>query len=89
VVTAVGGIIAIINGRWLQRILVKTMQLPCAQAVRYAWLRYLTRLCIIALLTVLLLVYGKINVFGLLLGLSVVVITIMAIAVYLASQRGG
>lgn len=86
---AAGGVISIMNGRWLRRILETALRLPSPQAVRYAWLRYLSRLGVIALVTALLIVFCNINVFGLLLGLSVFVLTIMAVAVFLAAQQGG
>ncbi len=87
--TATGGLIAMANGLWLRRNLERTMQLPVSKAVRYTWVRYLIRLGVITLVTSLLIVYGNINIFGLLLGLSVLVLTIMAAAVFLAAQQGG
>jgi hypothetical protein len=84
-----GGLVAIANCHWLYRILQRAMQLPATQAVRFAQFRYLIRLGIIAVIVALLITYGKINIFGLLLGLSVVVVAIVAVAAYMATRNGG
>jgi len=86
---AAGGIVAIANCHWLYSILQRAMSLPARQAVRFAQLRYFLRLGIIAVVVSLLILYGKINLFGLLLGLSVVVVTIIIMAVYMAALNGG
>ncbi len=86
---AIGGLVAIANCHWLYNILQRAMQLPARQAVRFAQLRYLIRLLIIAVIVSLLILYAKINIFGLLLGLSVVVISIIVMAVYMATHNGG
>lgn len=84
-----GGLVAITNSHWLYSILQRAMRLPARQAVRYAQLRYLLRLAIIAILVSLLIVYVKVSIFGLILGLSVLVITIIAVTVYMATLNGG
>lgn len=86
---AAGGIVAIVNCRWLYSILQRAMNLPARQAVRFAQLRYFLRLGIIAVIVSLLILYGKINLFGLLLGLSVVVVTITLMGIYMATLNGG
>lgn len=86
---AAGGVVAIVNCRWLYSILQQAMSLPARQAVRFAQLRYVLRLGIIAVIVSLLILYGKINILGLLLGLSVVVVTITVMAVYMAILNGG
>jgi len=85
----VGGLVAIANCHWLYNILQRAMQLPARQAVRFAQSRYLIRLLIIAVIVSLLILYTKISIFGLLLGLSVVVIAIVAMAVSMATLNGG
>lgn len=84
-----GGLVAIANCFWLKSILQRAMGLPARKAVRFAQLRYGMRLGIIAAIVSLLIIYGKINVLGLILGLSVVVIAIVAMTIYLATLDGG
>jgi hypothetical protein len=84
-----GGLVAIANSHWLYSILQRAMRLPARQAVRYAQLRYLLRLAIIAILVSLLILYVHVSIFGLILGLSVLVITIIAVTVYMATLNGG
>ncbi len=84
-----GGMIAIANCYWLYSILQRTMQLPAKQAVRFAQTRYVVRLVVIAVVVSVLIVHYGIDVFGLLLGLSVLVITIFGITIYLITHKGG
>jgi hypothetical protein len=84
-----GGLIAIVNCYWLYSILHRTMQLPVKKAVRFAQTRYLIRLALIAVVVSILIVYYGIDVFGLLLGLSVLVITIFGITIFLITHKGG
>jgi hypothetical protein len=84
-----GGLIAIVNGYWLYSILHRTMRLPAKKAVRFVQTRYLIRLVLIAIVVSVLIVYYGIDVFGLLLGLSVLVITIFGITIYLLINKGG
>ena len=84
-----GGIVAIANCHWLYRILQRAMGLPAQQAVRFAQARYALRLAILAVIVSILIIYVKINIFGLLLGLSVLVITIIVLTVYMATLNGG
>lgn len=84
-----GGLIAIVNCYWLYSILQRTMQLPARQAVRFAQTRYVIRLVLIAIVVSVLIIRFGIDVFGLLLGLSVLMITIFAMTIYLLSQKGG
>jgi hypothetical protein len=84
-----GGIAAIANSHWLYRILQHAMKLPAQRAVRFVQARYALRLAILAVLVSILIIYVKINVFGLLLGLSVLVISIIAVTIYMATCNGG
>lgn len=84
-----GGIAAIANSHWLYRTLQRAMSLPAPQAVRFTQLRYALRLAILAILVSILIIYVKINIFGLLLGLSILVITIIMVTVYMATLNGG
>ncbi len=84
-----GGLIAVANYYWLYFILQRAMRLPAKKAVRFAQVRYVLRLVIIAVIVSILIIYSKIDVFGLLLGLSVLVLTILGITVYLLTHKGG
>jgi ABC-type multidrug transport system permease subunit len=84
-----GGLIAIVNCYWLYSILQRTMLLPVKKAVRFAQTRYVIRLVLIAVVVSVLIVHYGIDVFGLLLGLSVLVITIFGITIFLITHKGG
>jgi hypothetical protein len=86
---AIGGIIAIINCRWMYSILKRAMQLPSEQGVRYAQMRYYSRFAIIAVVLAILIIYTNVNVFGLLVGLSVLVLAIFGVTAYMATSNGG
>ena len=51
-------------------------------------LRYIVRLAVLAVAVFFLMVYGRADVFGLLLGLSVLVINIIALSFYMISAKG-
>lgn len=84
-----GGVLATANFCWLRRGLETALQLHPANATRYATLRYLLRLAIMAFLLYLLIVRLGADIFGLLLGLSVLVLNIMAFSIYLSTRKGG
>ncbi len=84
-----GGLIAVANYYWLYFILQRAMRLPAKKAVRFTQVRYVLRLVIIAVIVSSLIIYSKIDVFGLLIGLSVLIFTIIGIAVYLLMHKGG
>ena len=84
-----GGVLATANFCWLRRGLEAALRLAPANASRYATLRYLLRLAIMALLLYLLIVRLGADIFGLLLGLSVLVLNITAFSIYLSTRKGG
>ncbi len=84
-----GGLIAIVNCYWLYSILQRAMQLPVKKAVRFAQARYVVRLVLIAVIVSALIIYWKIDIFGLLLGLSVLMLTLIGITAYLLTHKGG
>jgi hypothetical protein len=84
-----GGLIAVANCYWLYFILQRAMQLPVKKAVRFAQTRYVLRFVLIAVIVSTLIIYSKIDIFGLLLGLSVLMFTIIGITVYLLTHKGG
>lgn len=84
-----GGCVAITNFVWLRSALVKILQLPIEKASGAANLRYLLRLAATGFVLWLLIVKAGLNIFGLLLGLSVLVIGIMLLTVYRLLHSGG
>ena len=84
-----GGLLATANFLWLRRGLQAALQLMPANAPRYAVLRYLLRLAIMAFLLYLLIVRLGADIFGLLLGLSMLVLNIIAFSIYLSTRKGG
>lgn len=84
-----GGLIAVANCYWLYSILQRAMQLPVRKAVRFAQARYFIRLVVIAVIVSALIIYQSINIPGLLLGLSVLVVNIFFITIYISIHKGG
>jgi hypothetical protein len=84
-----GGLLATANFLWLRRALETALRLQPANASRFATLRYLLRLAVMAFLLYLLVVHLGANIFGLLLGLSVLVLNITAFSIYLSTRKGG
>ena len=83
-----GGVLAIANFYWLRSILVRAFRLTPEQAPRFALFRYVVRLAVLAAVVFVLIVTCRADVFGLLLGLSVLVINIMALSFYMMSAKG-
>ena len=83
-----GGLLAISNFYWLRSVLIRSFRLQPEEAPRFAVVRYMIRLMVLAIVLFFLLVYCKADAFGLLLGLSVLVINIMALSFYMISAKG-
>jgi hypothetical protein len=83
-----GGVLALANFYWLKTVLVRSLRLQPDTAPRFALFRYIARLTALAGAVYLLLVYCRADVFGLLLGLSVLVLNIMALSFYMISAKG-
>ena len=84
-----GGVLATANFLWLRRGLEAALQLLPENASRFAIFRFLLRLAIMAVLLYFLIVRLGADIFGLLLGLSVLVINITAFSIYLSTRKGG
>ena len=84
-----GGLLATANFLWLRRGLEASLQLHPGIASRFAVMRFLLRLAIMAVLLYLLIVVLGADIFGLLLGLSVLVINIVILSIYLSTRKGG
>ncbi|HIJ86160.1 MAG TPA: ATP synthase subunit I [Desulfuromonadales bacterium] len=86
---AAGGGIAIVNFFWMRNVLQRILcQLP-ANAATYAQLRFIARLSVTAVLLYFILTSGWFSLAGLLVGLSVIVINIIALSLYSAMRAGG
>ncbi len=84
-----GGLLSLANFTWLRSILARALNLEARQAARFAQLRYLLRLTLQGVAIYLLIAVWGVDVYGLLLGLSVLVLNIIAVAAYLAANRSG
>jgi len=85
----IGGVLATANFLWLRRGLEAALQMQPRNASRFATLRFLLRLAIMAFLLYLLIVRVGVDIFGLLLGLSALVLNITAFSIYLSTRKGG
>ncbi|GFE56897.1 ATP synthase subunit I [Geobacter sp. AOG1] len=83
-----GGLIAIGNYYWLLSIMQRVLYRQQENPERFAILRYLLRLTVIGALIYLLIVKLDIDIRGLLLGLSILVMTITALALYMLNTKG-
>ena len=86
---ACGGILALCNTFWLKLSVQRAMGLEPRQAGRFAVVRYLLRLATLAGLLYLLIVKVGINIIGLIIGLSVLVLVIIGFSLYRAARTGG
>ena len=83
-----GGVLAIANFYWLRDILLRAFLLRPEEAPRFALVRYIVRLTVLAAAVFVLIVYCRVDVFGLLLGLSVLVFNIIALSIYMIAKQG-
>lgn len=84
-----GGCIAIANFFWIRNVLQRILgQLP-ANAAMYAQLRFIARLSLTGLLLYFIITSGWFSLVGLFVGLSVIVINIIALSLYSALRAGG
>ena len=84
-----GGCIAIINFFWIRNVLQRVLgQLP-AKATMYAQFRFIARLSLTGFLLYFILTSGWFSLAGLFIGLSVIVINIIALSLYSALRAGG
>jgi len=86
---AAGGLLAIANFFWLHGIIRRTVRLPKVRAQAYAFSRYLLRLAIIGVIVWFLISRFDLNLIGLLVGLSVPVMSIFTFTIYRLISKGG
>jgi hypothetical protein len=84
-----GGALASANFLWIRRGLQAALSLLPKDASRFALLRYLFRLAVMAVLLYVLIVHLGADILGLLLGLSVLVVNITAFSILLSTRKGG
>lgn len=82
-----GGVLSILNLLWLRTILVRALSMEARNAARHLQLRYLLRLGLTGIAIYVLIVPLNADVFGLLAGLSVVVLAIVVLTIYMLSSR--
>jgi len=87
--TLAGGIIAIVNLFWIRNVLQRVLGQQPAKATMYAQLRFLGRLTLIGVILYFIITSGWFSLSGLLIGLSVIVINIIALSLYSAVRAGG
>ena len=85
----VGGLLAIMNFYWLLSVLKRVLHLPADKSARFVQVRYVLRLSILALILWAMIRFVGIDLIGLLLGLSIIVINIIALALYKVARKGG
>ncbi|MDD2539475.1 MAG: ATP synthase subunit I [Desulfuromonadaceae bacterium] len=84
-----GGCIAIANFFWIRNVLQRILgQLP-AKATTYVQLRFIARLSLTGFLLYFIITSGWFSLAGLFIGLSVIVINIIALSLYSALRAGG
>ncbi len=86
--TLTGGLIAIANFYWLLSILKRVLLMTTGKAGRFVQIRYVLRLALMALVIWFLIVRVGIDAIGLLVGLSVLVINIIALSIYRLTLKG-
>lgn len=83
-----GGLLAIANFFWMLRILKQALRIQGGKPGRFVQIRYVLRLGLMALAIWFLIVRIGIDAIGLLVGLSVLVINIIAMTVYRLTLKG-
>ena len=84
-----GGSIAIVNFLWMRNVLQRILGLLPANANRYALMRYIARMTITGCALYYVLTSGWFSLAGVLTGLSIIVINILALSLYRALSTGG
>ncbi|AJE04549.1 ATP synthase subunit I [Geobacter pickeringii] len=85
---AAGGTLALANYYWLMSILRRILHQQPTQPVRYAQVRYLLRLTLIAIALYLLIVRAHIDIMGLFVGLSIIAAVIVVLSFYMYATKG-
>ena len=84
-----GGCIAIANFFWIRNVLQRVLGKLPVKATMYAQLRFIARLSLTGFLLYFIITSGWFSLAGLFIGLSVIVINIIALSLYSALRAGG
>jgi len=84
-----GGGIAIVNFLWMRNVLQRILGLVPANAQRYALMRYIGRMTVTGFALYFVLTSGWFALAGVLTGLSIIVVNIVALSLYRALRTGG
>ncbi|GFE60021.1 ATP synthase subunit I [Geobacter sp. AOG2] len=84
-----GGIIAVVNFAWLRNVLQRILGLMPAKPNLYAQIRFVARIAVTGLVLYVIITSGRFSLAGLLAGLSVIVVNIIALSIYGALRTGG
>jgi len=84
-----GGCIAITNFFWIRNVLQRILTHMPAKATVYAQFRYIARLSLTGLVLYFIITSGWFSLAGLFVGLSIIVINIIALSLYSALRAGG
>jgi len=84
-----GGLIAIVNFLWMRNVLQRILGLLPANANRYALMKYVSRMTATGCALYFVLTSGWFSLVGVLAGLSIIVINILALTLYRALSTGG
>jgi hypothetical protein len=84
-----GGLLATGNFFWLRRGVESLLRIRPNNAPQLAVVRLVVRLATLGLVLYVLIVHLHADIFGLLLGLSVLVFNIMAFSIYMSTRKGG
>ena len=84
-----GGVVAIVNFIWMRNVLQRILGLLPAKPQLYSQVRFIARISITALILFFIITSGFVSLAGLLVGLSVIVVNIIALSLYCALRTGG
>jgi hypothetical protein len=84
-----GGMIAVANFLWMRNALQRILGQPPANAQRYALIRYIGRMTLTGCALYFVLTSAWFSLAGVLTGLSIIVVNILALSLYRALRTGG
>lgn len=84
-----GGVLAILNFVWMRNVLQRILGLLPAKPQLYSQLRFIARITLTGVLLYFIITSGQFSLAGLLVGLSIIVLNIIALALYSAVRTGG
>lgn len=85
----VGGIIAVFNFIWIRNVLQRILGLLPQKPNLYSQIRFIARISVTGFVLYFIIISGWFSLAGLLVGLSVIVVNIIALSLYCALRTGG